>query len=373
MMLVAAVLAAVTSFGSNPGALDMYEYVPAGLPSGRPLVVVLHGCTQTASAMEAAGWDALADQFGFAVVYPQQRSANQALSCFTWYGPTDIARTGGEAESIVQMVDTEIATHGSDAHRVYVTGLSAGAAFTAVMLATYPDRFEAGSIMAGLPYKCATDLTSASSCQQMSASMQKTPQQWGDLVRGAFAYSGTYPRVQIWQGTSDYTVAPANATELVKQWTDVWGTDQTADATETISTATRTQFMAGATVAVELYSVSGMGHAIAIGVDPDGACPATTGAYFSDEKICSTTRAAAFFGLTGMTDPGAGSDSGSDAGSDAEPSTNTSEDGGCNAGGSGGWFVGLAILVGLARSSKHGPVVRARARSLLALDEQHRR
>ena len=54
MMFLAAALAAVTSFGSNPGALDMYEYVPAGLPSGRPLVVVLHGCTQTASAMEAA-------------------------------------------------------------------------------------------------------------------------------------------------------------------------------------------------------------------------------------------------------------------------------------------------------------------------------
>ncbi|HEX7703426.1 MAG TPA: PHB depolymerase family esterase, partial [Kofleriaceae bacterium] len=103
-MPILAALAVVASFGSNPGALDMYEYVPAGLPSGRPLVVVMHGCTQTASAMESAGWEALADQFQFAVLYPQQRSANQSLSCFTWYGATDIARTGGEAESIIQMV-----------------------------------------------------------------------------------------------------------------------------------------------------------------------------------------------------------------------------------------------------------------------------
>lgn len=360
MMFLAAALAAVTSFGSNPGALDMYEYVPAGLPSGRPLVVVLHGCTQTASAMEAAGWNALADQLGFAVVYPQQRSANQGLSCFTWYGPTDIARTGGEAESIVQMVDTEIATHGSDTHRVYVTGLSAGAAFTAVMLATYPDRFAAGSIMAGLPYKCATDLTSASSCQQMAAAAQKTPQQWGDLVRGAFAWSGAYPRVQIWQGTSDYTVAPANATELVKQWTDVWGTDQTADATDMISTATRTQFMAGSTVAVEVYSVTGMGHAIAIGTDPDGACPATTGAYFSDEKICSTTRAAAFFGLIEGTGPGSGTGTGSGTGSDTDPgSHDDAEGGGCNTGGDPGFLV-LALVGGLARRWRHAAVVRAR-------------
>src|SRR5450631_3732437 len=86
-----ATLAPVADFGANPGALDMFEYVPAGLPSGRPLVVVMHGCTQTASAMESAGWEALADQFQFAVLYPQQRSANQSLSCFTWYGATDIA------------------------------------------------------------------------------------------------------------------------------------------------------------------------------------------------------------------------------------------------------------------------------------------
>jgi poly(hydroxyalkanoate) depolymerase family esterase len=353
-MPILAALAAVASFGSNPGALDMYEYVPAGLPSGRPLVVVMHGCTQTASAMESAGWEALADQYQFAVVYPQQRSANQSLSCFTWYGPTDISRTGGEAESVIEMVDTEIATHGSDTHRVYVTGLSAGAAFTAVMLAAYPDRFAAGSIMSGLPYKCATDLTTASSCEQMTASTQKTPQAWGDLVRGADSgFSGPWPRVQIWQGSSDFTVAPANATELVKQWTDVWGTDQTADATDTISTATRTQYNAGSTVAVELYTVTGMGHAIAIGVDPDGACPATTGAYFSDEKICSTTRAAAFFDLVSAT--GSGSDTGSGGsggggggGDDDGSNSNGMGSSGCNAGG-GASAGACLLLLGLAR------------------------
>src|SRR3954469_1470415 len=147
-------LIAIQDFGTNPGALDMYEYVPEGLPAGRPLVVVMHGCTQTASSMEVAGWEALADAYDFALVYPQQRSANQSLSCFDWYVPGDIARDAGEAASVVQMVDTEIATHGVDRRRVYVTGLSAGGAFTAVMLAAYPDRFAAGSIMSGLPYRC---------------------------------------------------------------------------------------------------------------------------------------------------------------------------------------------------------------------------
>ena len=342
-MPILAALAAVASFGSNPGALDMYEYVPAGLPSNAPLVVVLHGCTQTASAMEAAGWNALADQYHFAVLYPQQRSANQSLSCFMWYGATDIARTGGEAQSIIQMVDTEVSSHAIDTNKVFVTGLSAGAAFTAVMLATYPDRFAAGSIMAGVPYKCATDVTSASSCQQMSATSQKTAAAWGDLVRGGdTGFSGTWPRVQIWQGTSDYTVNPANATELVKQWTNVWGTDQTADATDTISTATRTQFKAGNTVAVELYTVTGMGHAIAIGMDPDGACPATTSAYFSDEKICSTTRAAQFFGLVAETGTGSGSDPG--GGNVGGSDTGNAQSGGCNTGHSAGLGVGFGLI-----------------------------
>src|SRR5262245_53182544 len=113
-----AALKPVDGFGSNPGALDMFEYVPAGLPSSRPLVVVLHGCTQTASAMEVAGWNALADQYQFAVLYPQQRSANQQLSCFTWYANSDDERDAGEAASIVQMVDKSIAMHGVARDRV---------------------------------------------------------------------------------------------------------------------------------------------------------------------------------------------------------------------------------------------------------------
>jgi len=82
----AAGLTQVTTFGSNPGGLDMFEYVPQGLPSGRPLVVVMHGCTQTASSMVAAGWNTLADQYQFAVLYPQQTSPNNPVGCFNWAG-----------------------------------------------------------------------------------------------------------------------------------------------------------------------------------------------------------------------------------------------------------------------------------------------
>ncbi|MGE5185145.1 MAG: alpha/beta hydrolase family esterase [Acidobacteriota bacterium] len=355
-------LAQVTSFGSNPGALDMYEYVPAGLPPGRPLVVVMHGCTQMASSMEVAGWNALADQYRFAVVYPQQRSANQSTGCFVWWSAADDSRGMGEAESVAQMIDAEIAAHGIDAQRVYVTGLSAGAAFTAVMLAAYPDRVAAGSIMSGLPYMCATTISGASACQQMTASAQKTPQQWGDLVRAADSgFSGPWPRVQIWQGSADYVVHPANATELVKQWTNVWGIDQTATATETIRTATRTQYASGDTVAVELYLVDGMGHAVATGSDALGACPATTGAFFADEQICSTLRAAQFFGLVA----GSGSDpNGSNGGGDGDAGMPhpTAYAGSCDAGGGGAGALGaLVVAIALRRRRGSGRVLLARS------------
>jgi feruloyl esterase len=325
LALVLAALTAVADFGPNPGALDMYEYVPADLPANAPLVVVLHGCTQTASAMETAGWDALADARHFAVVYPQQRSANQPLSCFTWYEPTDIARDMGEAASIVAMVDHEVSAHMVDRSRVYVTGMSAGGAFTAVMLAAYPDRFAAGSVMSGIPYGCATDVSSATSCEQGT---DKTAAQWGDLVRAADpSFAGPWPRIQIWQGTSDTTVAPANAHELVFQWTNVHGADATAEATATVSTATYTTYAGGA---VELYLVAGMGHDIATGSDALGTCPAGAGAYFADEKICSTLHAAAFFDL---------------AGSDATPpGDDTKHGGGCAVGGSPGLVLALLVV-----------------------------
>lgn len=351
----------VVDFGSNPGALDMYEHAPADLPSGRPIVVVMHGCTQQASAMEATGWDTLADALGFTVVYPQQRSANQPLQCFTWYTPADITRDSGEALSVMQMVDHAIAAHGSDPARVYVTGLSAGGAFTSIMLAAYPDRFAAGSVMAGVPYHCATDYASAQACTQMTSSAQKTPMQWGDLVRAADpGFTGPFPRVQIFQGSSDTTVAPANGTALVEQWTNVWGTDQMADTTSMISMATRTQYMAGSTVAVELYAIAGMGHAVAIGDDGSGTCPAHAGAFFSDVKVCSTLRAAAFFGLVddpGTVPPGDGSGSGADDGGS----------GGCNASGaSGSSLCALFAAVALATRGRrtraaHSPANRRRS------------
>ncbi|MBG0566051.1 extracellular catalytic domain type 1 short-chain-length polyhydroxyalkanoate depolymerase [Actinoplanes aureus] len=289
----AASLTQVGSFGSNPGALRMYSYVPDGLPTGRPLVVALHGCTQSATDYYShSGWPKYADRYRAALVFPEQTSANNALSCFNWFTAGDIARGQGEALSIRQMVDHAVRAYGADPKRVYVTGLSAGGAMTAVMLAAYPDVFAGGAIVAGLPYNCGTI------CQYQAQT--KTPKQWGDLVRAANpGYAGPWPRVGIWYGTADTTVIPANATELRDQWTNVWGVPQTPSSTATLPGSTT---VAHYSDAVSLYTVQGIGHGTPVAPGSAENQCGTTGAYYLN-SICSSYYIAQSWGLGGGTPP----------------------------------------------------------------------
>ncbi|MBQ1028343.1 PHB depolymerase family esterase [Micromonospora sp. C95] len=296
----AATLTQVTGFGSNPGNLAMYAYRPDNLPSGAPAVVLLHGCAQNASGYFAnSGWQKYADQWRFALIVPEQRSANNSSSCFNWFETGDTARGQGEALSIKQMVDHARSAYGTAANRVYVSGLSAGGAMSATMLATYPDVFAGGSVIAGLPHRCATSMINAFSC--MSPGVDKTPAQWGDLVRNAHpGYSGARPKVAIWHGTSDYTVATANATESRDQWTNVLGVSQTPTSTRQLPAGTSVEVYGNDVVRV--HRVSGMGHGTP--VDPGSGADqcGTAAAYFLD-TICSTYHDAVFFGLNGGTTP----------------------------------------------------------------------
>ncbi|MFL5168536.1 MAG: alpha/beta hydrolase family esterase, partial [Microvirga sp.] len=119
----------VAAFGGNPGNLRMLEYVPATLAERPPLLVVLHGCTQTAAGYDhGAGWTELADRHGFALLFPEQKPENNPQRCFSWFEPADVRRDGGEAASIRQMVARMVAAHGVDRRCIFITGLSAGGA-----------------------------------------------------------------------------------------------------------------------------------------------------------------------------------------------------------------------------------------------------
>ncbi len=318
-------LVQVTSFGSNPGGLRMWKYVPANMPANAPLVLALHACTQQAADYVKAGWNTLADKYKFYVVYPEQTTTNNALTCFNWAGnntnpitgdndPANLTRAMGENESMKQMIDQMKTDYSIDGKRVFITGLSGGAAQTALMLATWPDVFAAGASFAGIPYYCTINKNQVTTC--MNPGITQTPQQWGDLVRSAYpGFSGPWPRLAIWQGTSDSVVSPNNQTELMKQWTDVHGISQTPTKSDTVaSNVTRDIYAdANGVPVVEVLKVANMDHGVP--VDPKNGC-GTAALYFNDVGVCSSAIVAADWGLT------------------SPPSTTT--DGGAGGGGSGG-------------------------------------
>ncbi|WP_330282470.1 extracellular catalytic domain type 1 short-chain-length polyhydroxyalkanoate depolymerase [Streptomyces sp. NBC_00588] len=294
----AASLQEVTGFGSNPGALRMFRYVPDGLPTGRPVVVALHGCTQDAAGYgSGSGWTQLADRWKFSVVLPQQQSANNASNCFDWFQSGDIARGQGEAASIAQMLDRQLADTGGDASRAYVTGLSAGGAMTAVMMAAYPEKFAAGGVVAGLPYGCAQAAGSPYVCMYVGAT--QTARQWGDRVRAARpGYTGPWPTLTVFQGTADYTVKPVNMTDLMKQWTDVQGADQSADVSDTVAGYPHQVYRdASGDPVVETYSITGMGHGQPVDPGSGSEQCGTAGAYILDVNLCAAHRLGQAWGL----------------------------------------------------------------------------
>ena len=252
-------LTLVAPTGPNPGALRMLAYVPPGLPAGAPLVVVLHGCTQNAASYDhGSGWSTLAERHGFALLFPEQQRANNPSLCFTWFSPDDVTRGRGEAESIRQMTLQMIASHKLDRRRVFVTGLSAGGAMTSAMLATAPDLFAGGAIIAGLPYGAASGMMEAFTA--MGQVRRHTGAEWGALVRSAAPYDGPRPAVQIWHGTADDTVKPGNADELLLQWTDVLGLPARPDLEETVDGARHQVWRRNNAPMLERWLVPGLGH-----------------------------------------------------------------------------------------------------------------
>src|SRR3979411_1462417 len=119
----------VPEFGPNPGNLRMFTYLPPQHAANPALVVVLHGCTQTAASYDyGAGWSTLADRYGFALLLPEKQRANNPVGGVNWFQAGDTARGHGEALSIRQMVGEMVSEHGIDSARVFITGLSAGGA-----------------------------------------------------------------------------------------------------------------------------------------------------------------------------------------------------------------------------------------------------
>jgi poly(hydroxyalkanoate) depolymerase family esterase len=291
-------LTEVTGFGSNPGNLRMLTYVPETLPASPGLVVVLHGCTQTAAGYDhGSGWSALADLYGFILLYAEQQEANNPNRCFNWFQLGDIERGRGEAHSIRQMIEHAVQQHVVDRSRIFVTGLSAGGAMTSTMLAAYPEVFAGGAIIAGLPYHCAASVPEAFEC--MFQGRTRTAQEWGDLVRDASSHKGPWPKVSVWHGSADATVKPMNAGEIIKQWTDVHGLRSGPNRSEIVDGYPRRAWIdAAGNEIIEEYVITGMAHGTPLAVGNDENSYGAPGPFLLDVGISSSFRIAMFWGLT---------------------------------------------------------------------------
>ncbi len=263
----AATLTQVVNFGNNPTNLNMYVYAPDTTASRPALLVLVHYCGGSASAVfggNGRDYATAADRYGYVIVLPE---ATRSGRCFDVSTPQALRRDGGsDSTGIMSMVGWARARYNVDPARIVVSGFSSGAMMTNVLAAEYPDVFAAGSAFSGVPAGCfATSDGSLWNSQCSSGNVNKTPQQWADTARTMYpGYTGRYPRMQLWHGTTDTTLAYPNFTEEVEQWTTLNGLSQTPAYTDSPQPSwTRSRFgSTGTQATVEAVSISGTGHTL---------------------------------------------------------------------------------------------------------------
>lgn len=210
----------IEDFGENPGNLGMKMYVPESVKkdsiSNVPLVVALHGCSQTLkNLMEGSGWNKLAEENGFIVLYPMQKFINNTSLCFNWFKNKDISKNSGENGSIKNMVDYVKEFYKVDHDKIFIYGLSAGAAMGVSMLVNYPETFSAGAIFAGAPHGIATN--GFQGMKVMVNVPNRTTEEWGKEITD-YSDKLDYPDLIVVHGEDDNVVSIESSFELIKQW-----------------------------------------------------------------------------------------------------------------------------------------------------------
>ncbi|GHJ43746.1 hypothetical protein Cs7R123_10880 [Catellatospora sp. TT07R-123] len=263
----AATLTQVVNFGNNPTNLNMYVYAPDTTASRPALLVLVHYCGGSASQIFGGNghdYATAADRYGYVIVLPE---ATRSGHCFDVSTAQALRRDGGgDSTGIMSMVSWARTRYNVDSSRIVVSGFSSGAMMTNVLAAEYPDVFAAASAFSGVPAGCfATTDGSLWNSQCSGGNISKTAQQWGDVARAMYpGYTGRYPRMQLWHGTTDTTLAYPNFNEEVKQWTNLNGLGQTPSYTDSPQASwTRARYgNTGTQATVEAVSISGTGHTL---------------------------------------------------------------------------------------------------------------
>jgi poly(hydroxyalkanoate) depolymerase family esterase len=258
------------TYTGDSGTRGYYIHVPAGLADGDkvPLVVALHGCSQTPQEFAAATrLNALADSKSFVVLYPEQTSRHNIQRCWNWFDPDHQNRGTGEPEilhgMLLHLLDGPLASI-VDRNRVYLLGLSAGGAMALVLGANYPEVF------AAIAVHSTPLLGSASTSSEALRAMAGRPTTDSSLLARV-----QLPPMIAFQGLRDRTVRPTNAQQLSEQWLSLYSRGTTGLVPSGVSRHRRTSattrtgreytvdrwYRADGHKVLESWQVDGLGHA----------------------------------------------------------------------------------------------------------------
>jgi poly(hydroxyalkanoate) depolymerase family esterase len=244
------------SYSNSAGSRTYRLCVPSGYAGQAvPLVVVLHGCTQTAAdCATGTRLNALAEEETFLVAYPEQAAAANRSRCWNWFKRSNQQRDRGEPSLIAGITQQVMTAYSVDPRRVYVAGMSAGGAMAAIMGAMYPDLYAAVGIHSGLAHGAARDLESA-----LTAMRQGGPDPAGP---GDLNAVGSLPTI-VFHGDCDRTVHPRNGEQVLAQALPRPAGDAqgSANAAESLVSASRGQVPGGHAYTRSVYRDAG-GHVV---------------------------------------------------------------------------------------------------------------
>ena len=278
----------VEVFGSNPGNLNMYLYVPGLRPVGpRPLVVALHGCYGSAQQFRSTGWESAGWHGKFYVLFPEQRSENHEIACFNHYADNEPEKGEGEIQSLLQMIAHVRRHYPVDSKRVFLTGFSSGGQMALVLAARFPDVFQAAAVVGSGGFRCTpghAGIAGFARCVN------------GNVVPASRRSSKRRPRLSLWHGLQDRNVPPSSVVEAVAQWTHFVGVDRRADRIKKIApNIVRTWYTdRRRQVQVETVLFQRMAHSVPV---RPPHCGSEVDRYFSKERLCFAWESARFFGL----------------------------------------------------------------------------
>lgn len=281
-------LTAVENFDTNPGNLNFYQYIPRrAARKNAALVVALHGCAGSAEQFSSAGFNELAEKYGFYVIYPEQRAENNSDLCFNHQIANEAEKERREIASVMQMIAHMRSHHNIAGNKIFLTGFSSGGQLANIIAATYPQLISAVSFIGAGGYRCETGHSGIRDFAECFTGPELPPLK-GKKKRHK------WPRASIWHAKLDKNVLFERMQPAIDQWSHVHRIVRRRQQQILLPGNIVHKKMKGRAnrTLVETYTLNTMAHTVPITRD----C-GKPGKYFTKEKICFARQSIRFFGI----------------------------------------------------------------------------